>query len=253
MKSEYKRVILIISDQKDLHDFGREVLGRSFHLVDGTGGEQGFARIRQLNPDLIICDLLSPGPDGLSICTKLKSDPTTGHISIILLGPPALEIDGFRAGADDYILAPFDSKVLALKIKNLFRMREALYGQYLLDMFVQAGTDEPGGAFLEKLRQLVHDNISSPDFGVHEMAFQIGLSVSVLYRKLRVLTGGTVNKFVKAIRMRRAMQLLETGVYSVNEVATAVGFEDSKYFSREFRKLFGKTPMEVKRLRNKRD
>jgi AraC-like DNA-binding protein len=79
------------------------------------------------------------------------------------------------------------------------------------------------------------------------MAFQAGVSVSVLYRKLRSLTGITVHDFVKTIRMKKAMELLETGLNQVNEVATAVGYEDSKYFSKEFRKTFGKTPTEIKR------
>jgi len=112
---------------------------------------------------------------------------------------------------------------------------------------VRPDSDDLDGGLLEKLKQLVIENISDPDFGVHEMAFQIGVSVSVLYRKLRSLTGITVNEFVKRIRMKRAMQLLKAGTYHVNEVATAVGYEDSKYFSREFRRTFGITPMEVKR------
>lgn len=111
----------------------------------------------------------------------------------------------------------------------------------------QAGLSSVTGGFLEKLTGLVQDNLSDPDFGVHQMAFQIGISVSVLYRKLRLLTGGTVNDFVKDIRMKRALQMLEVGTFHVNEVANAVGYEDSKYFSREFRKTYGKAPKEIKR------
>ncbi len=102
-------------------------------------------------------------------------------------------------------------------------------------------------AFISKFRALVIENISDTSFGVDQLAFQVGMSLSVLYRKMRLLTGMTINEFVKTIRLNKAKKLLETGVYQVNEVATTVGFEDSKYFSKEFRKAFGKTPVEVKR------
>jgi AraC-like DNA-binding protein len=113
-------------------------------------------------------------------------------------------------------------------------------------MSVQLELDGISGRFLSKLEQMVFENISDPNFGVKDIAFRIGISVSVLYRKLRSLKGITVNEFVKKIRMERAMKLLEAGIYPVNEVAASIGYEDSKYFSREFRKFFGKTPMEVK-------
>jgi len=91
------------------------------------------------------------------------------------------------------------------------------------------------------LRALVIEN-----FGVNQLAFQAGMSVSVLYRKMRSLTGMTINEFVKTIRLNKAKMLLESGAYQVSEV-TIIGFEDVKYFSKEFTKAFGKKPNEIKK------
>src|SRR5690606_9234150 len=101
--------------------------------------------------------------------------------------------------------------------------------------------------FIMKLGSLVKEHISDRDFGVNELATQIGMSVSALYRKLRSLTGLTINDFVKTIRFNEAQKLLDSGVYNVSEVSMMIGFDDSKYFSTEFKKIFGKTPTEAKK------
>ncbi|WP_229241139.1 helix-turn-helix domain-containing protein [Dyadobacter sp. SG02] len=235
----------MITVNTDLRIFGRGILGKYARIIETNNGKEGIEYARKMSPILILCDVSIPLANGFEICGGLKSDEATSHIAVILLGQEGQEIEGLHSGADDFIVRPFNSKILGLKIGNIVRSREALRGRFAQEIALQSGDFE--GGLLEKLKQLVNDNISDPDFGVHEMAFQIGISVSVLYRKLRLLAGVTVNDFVKTIRMNRAMQLLRVGVYQVNEVATAVGYEDSKYFSREFRKTFGETPAEVKR------
>lgn len=247
MNSEDGRLILIIENSINPYNLGRNISRNSFRIIESNGGEEGLSLARQLKPDLVICDISTSSVGGMSICTELKSDAATSHASVILLGPVSQQIDGLRAGADDYISLPFDSQVLGLKIENLIRSRDAMRGKVVQEMSAQSESNGLNDQFLEKLEQLILENIADPNFGVHEMAFQIGISVSVLYRKLRLRTGATVNEFVKTIRMKGAMKLLETGIYNVAEVAAAIGYEDSKYFSKEFRKFFGETPTEVKR------
>ncbi|MDQ6482132.1 helix-turn-helix domain-containing protein [Dyadobacter sp. LHD-138] len=243
-------IVLVIEDGTDVRNFCKDVLIKYFHVVQADNGADGIAIARKIGPDLILCGMSVPLLGGLEVCEILKSDSATSHIFFILLdteGSELRELAGLRAGANDYISRPLDSKILELKIDNLIHLGKALRGQYPEELSPPLKQGESEGPFLDKIRQLAHDNISDPDFGVHQMAFQAGVSVSVLYRKLRSLTGITVHDFVKTIRMKKAMQLLETGINQVNEVATAVGYEDSKYFSKEFRKTFGKTPMEIKR------
>jgi len=94
---------------------------------------------------------------------------------------------------------------------------------------------------------MVVENLSEPGFGVNELARQVGMSVSVLYRKIRSLTGMTVNDFVKTVRFSEAKKLLESGAYNVSEVATLIGYDSSRHFSNEFKKVFGQNPSETKR------
>ncbi len=247
MNSEDRRLVLIIRNSTNMHGLRREVLRDNFQVLESNSAEYGLALAKQTRPDLVLCDISTSTLGGLTICSKLKSDENTSHVSIILLGPISRQIDALRAGADDYIMLPFDSRVLRLKIENLIRLRDAMRGKLSKEISTHPAQKGTNDQFLEKLEQLVLENIADADFGVHKIAFQIGISVSVLYRKLRLIAGVTVNDFVKTIRMKKAMKLLEMGIYPVNEVAAAIGYEDSKYFSKEFRKFFGTTPTEVKR------
>ncbi|WP_342089077.1 helix-turn-helix domain-containing protein [Dyadobacter sp. OTU695] len=246
MNSEDRRPVLIIDKSIARNSLGSEALAKNFHLMESNNDEEGLAMARELRPDVVVCDISDPSRGGLLICQKLKSDAYTGHVSIILLGPIEYRTVGLQAGADGYISVPFDSHVLMLNIENMIRLRDAMRDRAVQEMWVQSELEGISGRFITKLEQMIFENISDPNFGVKEMAFQMGISVSVLYRRLRFLKGITVNEFVKKIRMQRAMKLLEAGIYPVNEVAASIGYEDSKYFSREFRKFFGKTPMEVK-------
>jgi len=196
-----------------------------------------------------------PEMNGLEVCRNMKNSISTAHIPIVLLTARTQNqqiIEGLAAGADDYLIKPFDPRIISLKVSNLIRLRDDMKERYSRGVTAEAETGndiarDANEAFISKLRGLLIENISDPNFGVNELAVQIGMSTSVLYRKMRSLTGMTINEFVKTIRFHEAKKLLESGVYQVGEVALLIGFEDVKYFSREFTKVFGKKPKEIKR------
>ena len=98
--------------------------------------------------------------------------------------------------------------------------------------------------FLSRIVAITEEWMDNPDFGVAMLAEKIGMSQSVLYKKLKAVTDLSVNDFLKSIRLKRAAQLLRQQKMNVYEVAYAVGYDDRKYFSKEFKKQFGKTPTE---------
>ncbi|SDL20006.1 His Kinase A (phospho-acceptor) domain-containing protein [Siphonobacter aquaeclarae] len=252
-RREGEHTILLIEDNADLRAFEREALRQRFTILEAGNGAEGLALAKVHVPDLIICDIMLPGMDGLSVCRTLKAELETNHIPVILLsarGAAAQVREGLEAGADDYLVKPFDLLALELKIDNLIHVREMLKLRYSRSLLLEPDeivVDDKDGRFIEQLKELVMKHLPEPDFGVNEMALEVGTSVSVLYRKLRALTGMTVNDFMKNLRMKRAMQLLESGAYHINEVSLMVGYESTRHFSREFKKAFGKTPNEVRK------
>lgn len=252
MNPEDKKIILIIGKERYLSNFLKNKLVKYFQIVEAKNDETGLSLARQISPDIVLCDISTPSIGGLEICKILKSDSATSHISVILLESNEVlvgETEILLAGADDYILRTFDKTLLKIKIDNLIRSREGLRSHFMRERHFPLELGGLDNKFVEKLEHLVAVNLGDPNFGVHQIALEMGVSVSVLYRKIRQQAGITVNDYVKTIRMKKALHLLEAGIYKVNEVAADVGFEDSKYFSREFRKTFGKTPIQIKRRR----
>ena len=119
--------ILIIEDDDDVRELIRYNLAReNYEVYDTADGEAGLRTAQSSIPDLIILDLMLPGMSGLEICKELKSDKSTGDISIIILSAKGEESDivvGLELGADDYITKPFSPRVLAARIKSVLRRK----------------------------------------------------------------------------------------------------------------------------------
>jgi len=98
--------------------------------------------------------------------------------------------------------------------------------------------------FLEKFVKIVEDNIDDPELSGDRLAFELNMSKGNLYKKLKALTGMTVNIYLRTIRLKIAAKLLKNGNYNISEVAYAVGFSNPKYFSSCFSELFLKSPKE---------
>ncbi|WP_090387438.1 hybrid sensor histidine kinase/response regulator transcription factor [Dyadobacter sp. SG02] len=247
--------ILIIEDNEQLRAFIKDLFQADFNVLEAENGLRGLELAQEHLPDIILSDVMMPEMNGLDLSARLKGNVATSHIPVVLLTARTQSeqvIEGLRAGADDYLIKPFDPRVLQLKINNLIRLRDELKARYRKSLSTDQDTggsiaQDMNEAFIGKLRAMVIENISEPGFGVNELARQVGMSVSVLYRKIRSLTGMTVNDFVKTIRFNEARQLLESGVYNVNEVASIIGYDSSRHFSNEFKKVFGQNPSEIKK------
>jgi YesN/AraC family two-component response regulator len=191
---------------------------------------------------------MMPVMDGLELCRKLKTDERTSHIPIILLTAKSShvhQIEGMETGADNYITKPFSVELLKLNVRNLLQSRANMRQRFSKERNLQSQnitTNAVDQAFMNKVIQYIEDRIKDQDFGVPELASYIGMSQPILYKKIRAITDLSVNDFIKSIRLKKAAQLLPLKIYNVSDVSYLVGFNDPKYFSREFRKQYGQTP-----------
>ncbi len=118
--------IVIIEDEKDIAEVLSYNLGRSGYAVRiaNTGAEGLRVLAEEPNADLLILDLMLPDMDGTDICRRLRTDPRTMRMPILMLTAKGEEIDrviGFEVGADDYVVKPFSVRELMLRIKALLR------------------------------------------------------------------------------------------------------------------------------------
>lgn len=241
-------VILIIEDNADLRAMIQDLLSSYYATLMACNGAQGLDIAKEHLPDLIITDVMMPFKNGIEVCSELKTDVATSHIPIILLTARSEEgdvLEGLAHHADCYLTKPFSKQVLLLQIRNLLRasrlQQQKYRQQYILEPTgkVIDNTDE---RFLCQLVAVIEKGIESSQYGVDFLASEVGMSSSVLYKKVKSLTGMTVNDFSKSIRLKKAAQMLTHANNTVSHVASYVGFMDSKYFSREFKKQFGSSP-----------
>jgi two-component system phosphate regulon response regulator PhoB len=120
-----KERILVIEDEPDILEMIRYNLDREGYRVSAVvNGEDGFERAHQDAPDLVLLDLMLPGIDGLEICRRLKADPVTRGIPIVMVTAKGDESDivlGLGLGADDYVPKPFSPKELVARVKAVLR------------------------------------------------------------------------------------------------------------------------------------
>jgi DNA-binding response OmpR family regulator len=141
-----KKRILMIEDEEDIAALVKlqaEILGYKLHVeVDGING---YRAIERESPDLVILDVMLPGENGLDVCRRLKANPETKNIPVIILSAKGEEIDivlGLELGADDYIPKPFSPKILFSRVKAVLRrgketkkpLRMVKFGEFVLDI-----------------------------------------------------------------------------------------------------------------------
>jgi two-component system, OmpR family, response regulator MprA len=117
--------VLVIDDEENIIEFIRLGLRyEGFQVESASDGEQGFNAALRINPDAIILDVMMPGIDGLEVCRRLRSNPTTTNIPILMLTAKddvRDRITGLRTGADDYLTKPFDFDELLERIRAILR------------------------------------------------------------------------------------------------------------------------------------
>jgi signal transduction histidine kinase/DNA-binding response OmpR family regulator len=247
--------ILVIEDNEDLQYFLRKKLSGTFQVVQASEGNEGLTKAFELTPDLIMCDIMLPGMNGLEITRTLKSDLRTSHIPIILLSARSTveqQIEGTETGADSYITKPFNVQFLLAKIKSLLLNRQVLQESYSNRLLVHAPealmmqlpkTTAPlDRDFIQKFVMYIEKHYTRQDFQVADLCQEFGLSRSQLYRKVNALLGESISDYIQNIRLKKSENLLLMGKLSVAEIAYQVGYSAPDYFSTVFRSRYGVSP-----------
>jgi signal transduction histidine kinase/DNA-binding response OmpR family regulator/streptogramin lyase len=243
-----KNIILVVEDSADVRDYIRGELEPVYNVVDAGDGREGLKKAQEIIPDLIVSDIMMPEMDGYELCRALKEDIETSHIPVILLTARASEesvVKGLGTGADDYITKPFSSKILKARIKNLIDLRKQLQQNFKREMArqpVEIAVSAIDKEFVKDLKAVIEENLSDPDFNVHDMCRKLSMSQPTLYRKIQALSGESPTDFIRSYRLKRASQLLESNFGSVTEVAFEVGFSSRTYFTKCFKEKFHRLP-----------
>lgn len=251
-KSAGRYSVMIVEDNRDLLDFLKEALEDEFTVMTAGDGMEALKIVEEKQPDLVVSDVVMPNMGGFEFCKALKSDYETSHIPVILLtalSDRADQMRGLGLGADDYLIKPFDSTLLKQKIISIINNRIKLRDKLL--MLVKDELDEPilsnelNDKFVKRALKVVKDNMSNRDFNKESFAYEMNVSSSLLYKKIKSLTGQSPTDFIRVIRLTHAYELLKSQNLTVTEVSELCGFSSIGYFSTVFRKYYGKAPSDI--------
>lgn len=244
-------IVLIVDGNKDICNMLSLLLSDKYKIIVAYDGEMAWNMIPDMQPDLVLSDIMMPGMNGLELCERIKQDVRTSHIPVVLLSAKTTLQDyliGYKFQADAYCPKPFDNKIMRELLNSIINNRKRILQHKKVSSIKisEVTTTSTDDKFLEKLVKIIEDNITDSSFQIEDICKGLGVTALVLNKKLKALMGVTANAFVRSIRMKRAAELLKTGRYSVSEVTYDVGFNDLKYFRECFKKEFGVLPQQYK-------
>lgn len=248
-KKDSLPVLLVVEDHEDICDYIADSFSDSFEVLTAREGREGVELATERIPDLIISDIMMPVMDGMELCKILKEDMRTSHIPIILLTAKDSEQDkteGYSIGADSYITKPFSANLLKKRVENLLKGRERIANYFSTHTYKKVLLSDALGRldqeFVEKTIAMIKKYMESEQISVAFLAEQLHMSYSTFSRKIKALTGMTVNELVRKVKMQHAEQLLLSGRYTVSEVIFKVGYSSMAYFREAFKAEFGILP-----------
>jgi DNA-binding response OmpR family regulator len=242
--------ILVVEDNDELRQYLAGELQKNFIVSQARDGQEGIDIALSKVPDLIITDIVMPGKDGIELCRTLKSDIRVSHIPIILLtARTGVEehIEGIDTGADAYLPKPFNIRILFTQVRQLIDSRRKLYHTFSQNVYMMPGKlaeNELDRSFLDQAVSHIVKHITDPQLNVETLADLFSMSRSQVYRKIKALTGKTAVEFVRNVRLKQALTLMESKKYTLAEIAYQTGFASPSYFSKSFREQYGKAPSE---------
>ncbi len=248
-----KQDVLIIDDNEDIRNFLNDELSKYFNTTLAEDGKSGLSKAIELNPYLIICDVMMPEMDGFEVTKQLKNNFNTCHIPVILLTAHSSiehQLEGIQSGADAYIMKPFSLKYLVTRIFKLIEQREHLKKKFSNDFILDGDlitSTEKDKHFINLINQILEKNISDSQFSVEKFAELARLKRTVFYNKVKGITDLSPNDLIKQKRMQTASELLLKSNDSISEIAYKVGFDDPFYFSKCFKLQYNCSPSKYRK------
>ena len=244
--------LLFVDDDTELCSFIRKELGHYFHIDSCHNGCEAIRMLINNDYHLVISDVMMPEMDGFSLLRLIKKNPELNHIPVILLTSKAdiaNRMEGLERGADAFMAKPFNIQELHVLVNSLISNVLRLKGKFTgaqqqngrLETQERKCNDE---VLMERVMKAISKNLDDNDFGVEDLAKEVGLSRTHLQRKMKEQTGLNVAEFIRNIRLEQAARLLREQKLNVSQVAYSVGFSNLAHFSTVFKKHFGLTPTE---------
>ena len=245
-----RRNVVIVDDDSEIRDYLLAELRSLYNVKTFPGAQEAWADISATQPDVVVTDLVMSGMDGMELCRKIRHNPVTNHIPVIILTSSTDEsshLESIDSGADRFLSKPLSIDLLRSSIAQVISSRDTLRGKYSGGAkydYDEVKVASAGTSLKDRVMEVVKRNLDNPEFGVDDLSREVGMSRVHLNRKLKETLGISPSSFIKSTRMKQAAYLLVHDKVNISEVAYRVGFSTPSYFSNSFRSYFGMAPKE---------
>ncbi len=259
---KHKVIILAVDDKvANLRLIEYCLQDHDFELITAMNGEDGLKKASKNRPDLVLLDVMMPGIDGFETCRRLKQNPATASIPVIfltILDNIEEKVKGFQAGGIDYIAKPVKKAELLARVATHInqylshrRLEQHLHTyEQRFGPLAPEDADEasPEEKRLNHVRDLLLHNLKKPPSLV-ELAHAAGTNQLDLSKGFQEAFGMSVFVFLREQRFQLACRLLQTGKLTIGQIAHETGFRNPGDFSTAFKKRFGVTPRDYRRIK----
>lgn len=249
-KEEFQSTILVIDDNPDVRTLVGSLFCDEYTVIEAANGTSGIQSAMYNIPDLIICDVMMPGIDGLECCKKLKNEVNTSHIPVLMLTACSLDeqrVSGLNCGADAYMAKPFNSRVLIAQVKSLIENRKrikSVFGDGI--SLSEENISKTDKDFVAEFKKAISQRLDDSELSVETLGSLFGMSRVQLYRKIKNLTNYTPIEIIRITRLKAAQQLLASSDLTIAEITYQVGFTSPSYFTKCYKEYFGENPNDTR-------
>ena len=244
-------VILLATDDEERGRSLKAVLDKDYEVHKCRNGWQALAEVYRRGADLIIAKTGMGNTDGLTMCSRLRSNPQTCLIPVILLADNNEQrIQALQGGADICLESTIEDEIIKCSVNNLLNVRRQLqfnYEQHRRTKQLEGPTQKKKSAnekLMERVMTAIHTHLKDSSLSVDMIAEEVGMSRVHLHRKMKEIIGQSPHDFIRQLRLEQAARLLATGEMNISEVAYTCGFSNAASFSTTFKNSYGLTPTE---------
>ncbi|MDR0698338.1 MAG: helix-turn-helix domain-containing protein [Tannerella sp.] len=253
--------VFVIDDDPEMRWFISEIMKDKYNVISIENPLSVNSILETIHPQLIISDIMMPELDGISLMKQIKADKRTAHIPFILISAkntPEEQTEGISAGAEAYIIKPFNIEYLQSVVERLLKLQNDLKDYYRSAISAFEFSDgkymhKENKVFLGKILEVIDRNMNNPDFSTEHLAKELGVSARHLYRKLKEFTEQTPAGLIREYKLSVAEKLLITSKNSIDEIMYMAGFNHRGSFYNLFARKFGMTPKQYREAKINED
>ena len=243
--------VMVVDDDKELCLYVASELKKDFNVVTAHSGNEAWTLLLAHRPDVVVSDLIMPDGNGYELCRRIKENPDTDNIAVIILtseNNQDSQLQSISLQADHFLPKPFNLQLLRSALNQVLRVRETIRNKMrrteIGHNYSAVTMDSAEEKFLKRVNESIMSHIDDNEYGVQQLSDDVGISRVHLNRKLKEHFGISPNAFIRSIRLKHAAYLLVNNKANISEIAYKVGFSSHSYFSNNFHDYFGMTPKE---------